>query len=130
MVASVLQPNIFELSSLVARENPTGKLAMPVDTSVLLYSRYKHVRGAPPVGAGRGVPLYRLRALDNLIERLISLRSNRPIVRNIADLSREEVDGLIEEYRKSVHREVSSESKVLEIGSVSNDLGLTLDIVA
>lgn len=130
MVGLVSQSNIFEITSLVSREDGTGKLALPVDAAVLLYSRYKHVRGTPSFGSIQGVSLSRLRALDNLIERLIRLRGHQPIVRNIEDLTQQEIEGLIETYRKGVHRALTTETQMQQPASAWEDLGLTLNTVA
>ena len=53
-----------------ARYSP-GKIALPVKNSQFLYSNFKHVSGIPAVySQGEGYSLTKLRALDNLIERL------------------------------------------------------------
>lgn len=130
MTTAVSQPYIFEITSLVAKEHGSGKLALPVDRAALLYSRYKHVRGAPSIGSTAGVPLSKLRALDNLIERLIRLQGNHPIVKHTRELTEGEIDGLISAYRRDLHQTLGSPRRSLTVGSPANDLGLSLDIVA
>jgi hypothetical protein len=130
MVTAATQPHIFEITGLVAREHSHGKIALPVDRAVLLYSRYEHVRGTFPVGDSEGVPLSKLRALDNLIERLLRLQGRQPIVRNTRDLTKGEVDDLIAVYRKDLHRTATAPTKAASAGSPTNDVALTLNIVA
>jgi hypothetical protein len=130
MVNTMSQPNIFELSGVVARSEGSSKLALPVNPSVVLYARYKHVRGALPSQDASGVPLSKLRALDNLIERLIRIHGKQPIVRHIEDLTREEVDGLIANYSKGVHRIATDPRQSLTVGSASNDVALMVNLVA
>ena len=130
MVRSVPRPNVFEISGLVARNDRIGKLALPVDPQAILYSRYKHVRGAAPVGQTSGVPLSKLRALDNLIDRLIRLKSNQPIVRNISELQPREVDGLVSSYREGLHRAIAGQTGLMNDVSLSGFLGVSLDLVA
>ena len=129
-VRSVVQPNIFELSSVVAARERYSSLSLPVDRDTILYSRYKHVHGIPSIENGQGIPLYKLRALDNLIDRLIALRGNQPIVKNMDDLHEDELDGLIDGYRAALHQSLSiqSERPLSTVGY--GDLGLSLDIVA
>ena len=130
MVRSVPRPNVFEISGVVARSDRIGKLALPVDPQVVLYSRYKHVRGAAPIGQVNGVPLTKLRALDNLIDRLIRLKSNQPIVRNIDELRPDEVDGLVSTYRRGLHRAIAQQSEITNDVTTYGVLGLSLDLVA
>jgi len=130
MVGLVSQSNVFEISSLASQADGAGKLSLPVDAAVLLYSRYKHVRGTPSLGTVHGVSLSRLRALDNLIERLIRLRGNQPIVPNIEELTQQEIEGLIETYRKGVHRALTDQTQNVQPASAWEDLGLTLNTVA
>lgn len=127
MIRPVSQPNIFQITSLVANGDRSGKLSFPVDPSVLLYSRYKHVRGAVSIGSGDGAPLTKLRALDNLIDRLIRLRGNQPIVRNIDELNAGEIEGLLANYRKGLHRALAAGKSN---GSTGLDIGISVDLVA
>ena len=127
---SVLIPNVFEISGRVASSDRIGKLALPVDPQAILYSRYKHVRGASPVGQAGGVPLSKLRALDNLIDRLIRLKSNQPIVPNIDELQPAEVDGLVSSYRRGLHKAIAQQSELMNDVSSYGFLGVSLDLVA
>ena len=127
MIRSVRQPNIFQITGLVANGNRPGKLSFPVDPSVLLYSRYKHVRGAASIGPGNGAPLTKLRALDNLIDRLIRLRGNQPIVRNIDDLNAGEIEGLLASYRKGLHRALAAGNAH---GNTGLEIRVSVDLVA
>ena len=130
MVSIPKQPNIFEITSVVARNESALKLALPVNRSVLLYSQYEYVRGTAPIGSGGGVSLSKLRALDNLIERLVRIHGKQPIVKHIKELNRQEVEGLIERYSKSLHRITTNPANALTTGSAWNDVALTLNLVA
>ena len=122
-----MRPNIFEISGLVA--NGAGKLVLPVDHSAVLYSRYKHVRGAVPMGASEGTSLSKLRALDNLIDRLIRVQGRQPIVSDSDDLVGFEVSGLIDSYRNRLHQALSSANGISG-ASAEEFKGVTLDLVA
>ena len=130
MVRSVPNPNVFKISGLVANGDRVGKLALPVDPQAILYSRYKHVRGAAPIGQANGVPLSKLRALDNLVDRLIRIKSNQPIVRNIDELKPGEVDGLVSSYRSGLHRAISQNTELINDVDSYGFLGVSLDLVA
>ncbi len=130
MVRGITQPNVFELTRLVTRHETAGKLSLPVDSAVLLYSRFKYVRGMPSAATPGGLPLSKLRALDNLIDRLIRLRGKQPIVKNVDDLATEEIDGLIQQYRRGVHRAITADPHVLNVENSYDVIGLTFNIVA
>lgn len=123
------QANVFRISGLVSQKQSNAKLALPVDGSAILYSRYKHVRGTNPLGQTNGMPLSKLRALDNLIDRLVRLKSNKPIVRNTVGLNDQELKGLIRNYREELHRVISGRGAALS--EVRADAtAVTLNIVA
>ena len=130
MVSTMGQPGVFEISGLVARKGAAGRIALPVSRAVVLYSRYKHVRGMVSPDPSRGVSLAKLRALDSLIDRLVRLHGTQPLVRNAKGLRKHEVDGLIASYRKGVHRIVSNPAKSSVAGSAVLDSALSLNVIA
>jgi len=52
-----------------------GRISFPVKPSQAIYARFKHVQGFPS-NKGNGIPLSKLRSIDNLIERLVNLKKN------------------------------------------------------
>lgn len=51
----------------------SGTIAFPVKPSQAIYAHFKHVSGFPSRD-GRGISLIRLHGIDNLIDRLISIK--------------------------------------------------------
>ena len=122
--------NVFQISE-VARETAINrKLTLPVDSSMVLYSRYKHVHGTPAAGGTSGLPLSQLRAIDNLIDRLITLRGRDTYWVNANQMNGEDLTFALERLQKEVNHLVSGEKPALTAGSLYNDLGLTLNYVA
>ena len=115
----------------MARESAANrKLAMPVDSSMLLYSRFKHVHGTPSTGAASGVSLSRLRAIDNLIDRLISLRGKNTYWVNVDGMKSDDLAFTMEKLQKELHGLVSGSEIPVTAGSPQNDIGLIFNAVA
>jgi len=125
-----MNTNIFRLSSVARESAANRKLSLPVDASMLLYSRYKHVHGTPASAELSGLPLSRLRAIDNLIDRLISLRGRNTYWVNTDEMNSEDLAFTMERLQKEMNHLLSREQLPLTAGSPQNDLGLILNYVA
>jgi len=68
------QPTLSPAYMLRARYNG-GRISFPVKPSQAIYARFEHVQGFPS-SEGNGISLYKLRNIDNLIDRLVSLKEN------------------------------------------------------
>ena len=124
------QTNVFQLTSVAREAAVNRKLSLPVDSKMLLYSRFKHVHGIPTVGIRSGLPLSRLRAVDNLIDRLISLKGKNTYWINAGIMNSEDLAFTLERLQREINQLVSSDKLPLTAGSPQNDLGMTLDYVA
>ena len=122
--------SVFQLSGVAREAAVTRKLSLPVDPNMLLYSRYKHVHGTLSVGELSGLPLSRLRAIDNLIDRLISLRGRNTYWVNAGQMNAEELGFAMERLQKELNHIVSGNKLPITAGSPENDLGLALNYVA
>ena len=122
--------NVFQLSSIARETAANRKLSLPVDSSALLYSRYKHVHGTPSIGEASGLPLSRLRAIDNLIDRLISLRGKNTYWVNADGMNSDDLAFTMEKLQKELNHLVSAKELPLTAGSPQNDLGLIYNAVA
>ncbi len=122
--------NVFQLSTAARETAVNRKLAMPVDSSMVLYSRFKHVHGTPSLGEASGLPLSRLRAIDNLIDRLINLRGKNTYWVNVDGLNPDELAFTMEKYQIELNHLVRSDKLPLTAGSPQNDIGLVYNAVA
>lgn len=122
--------NAFKLTSLLRPSSAIRKLSLPVERSQLLYSRFKHVHGTPSPAKGEGLPLYSLRALDNLIARLISISGTNDYSLNADGMGKEEVATIAKRLQGEIHSLVSRPKHSFLAGSEVNDMGLVLDLVA
>lgn len=122
--------NVFRLTSATRASSAVRKLALPVDRNLLLYSRFKHVHGTPSPVKGEGLPLYNLKALDNLIARLISIKGKNSYSIDVQGIGKEEITALTQQLQEEVHSLVSGSQTSLLAGSETNDVGLVLNLVA
>jgi len=80
----------------------SGKVAVPVPPSQLLYSNFKNVSGVASSGAS-AYSLDKLKILDTLIERLRTVKGQPKIERESKGLTDERIDALIQQYGDQLH---------------------------
>lgn len=95
----VIVPNIVRL------KHGTGKITVPLKPSRSIYARFKHITAIPAKMDNEGVPVYKLRILDNLIERLIG-QTNK--AEEFIRVSPERIDTLISQFRQELSFRESS----------------------
>jgi hypothetical protein len=122
--------SVFQLSTMVREQSASRRLALPVDSSLVLYSRFKHVHGTPSMEDGTGLPLSSLRAMDNLIDRLVAIRGRNTYSGSVEGLSSNDIGFVVEELQRELNGKVAGEELPLTAGSAQNDLGLMLNFVA
>lgn len=113
------QPNLstLSLSRLIRPKVSGGKIALPV-TQYSVYARFKHIETVPADGQG-GYPLSKVRMLDALIDRLIKMKERdlAPASREeLARLSDETIDAMIQEYSQRLSNAMSSGIGKLQSG--------------
>ena len=84
-------------------------LSVPVKPSVVIYSQFNHVRGIAAGAGQNGVPLNRVRILNTLIDKLVSMKTkNKLIAKEDAEkLSDPQKDALIKQYQQEVKNMVA-----------------------
>lgn len=95
------------LSSILRARYGNGPVSLP--TRGGLYARLKHIQGVPSRGEG-GFTISRLRALDNLIERLTRLKKGQP-PEGGRSLTAQQVDQQIEKLSRELRQELASMEK-------------------
>jgi hypothetical protein len=89
---SSTQTGVF-LNVIRIQNLQSGRIALPVHPAQAVYARFKHIRGVPAQEGG--APLFRLRVLDNLIDRLLNFNEPVPVVERLQDLQTQAIDPLI-----------------------------------
>lgn len=90
----------------------SGKLSVPVNPQSEVYARFRHVVGVSAAEGGQGVPLMKLRILDNLIESYVKARARSPSVVRGEDLvvrvNARTVDTVIAALSADIHEDLAA----------------------
>lgn len=101
-------------------------MRVPVRPINTIYAHFKHIRGIP--SSEGGVPIFKLRILDTLIDNLLSLREKVPESYELIRLESENIDSLIHELQQRLQDRIIS-TKAL-FGGFFPETGLLIDLVA
>lgn len=112
-------PNIMSIRGL------SGRISVPVRRLSTPYAQFKHIKGVP-VTAG-GLPVFKLKILDGLIEQLTSYRGRISGLPELEQLKPEGLDALIGQLQQQV-RQTLTASPPLFGGSFA-DTGLLVNIL-
>jgi len=113
--------NVLRVQNLQAGR---GQLVVPVASSSSLYANYEHIRGEPvPEG---GVPLFRLRVLDRLIDRLLAEGEPVPPVR--PGLGAGENEALIGELARRLQDRLAARQSLF--GGFNPETGMLVNLLA
>ena len=129
-IKALANTSVFKLTSVAQSGPVSAKLSLPVDSGKLLYSRYKHVYGTPSIKSDSGLSLAKLRAIDSLIDRLISIRGRNTYFVNSGVINDEDAAFTIERLQKELNSLVSGSNPPLSAGNEQNDTGFVLNFVA
>mgnify|MGYP006306915459 FL=1 len=128
MVSSLEAPlQNVSLSSILKARYGSGPLSLPMRGG-MVYARFKHVQGVPSQEEG-GFTISRLRALDNLIDRLARLKGEAPEAARGA--AAQQVERQVEELSKQLRQELATlDRSGFGAGRKSFSLGALVNMVA
>ena len=119
LAGTYINPNVMGIGGVGA-----GKRTVPVRPSYSLYL-FKHVLGVPARSPDMQVPLHKLRALDNVIDRLVKLRGEKG---ELVPVSRENVDVLIDRFEGELHTAMAAARPLFS--GLFPDTGLVVNLLA
>jgi hypothetical protein len=94
--------NAYSYNTQFATPSGGGKLFVPVNPSMVIYSQFDHVAGVAARQGQNGVSVSKIKILNTLIEQLVSMRNNRSIKEAPAPESDEDIDALIKNYQSEI----------------------------
>lgn len=99
----ILTSSNLPLSYVYGPSLASGRISLPVPSSQVYYASFEHVSGVPAMGSRAAYSVDKLKILDVLIDRLVSLRESPLIAReNRASSDPGRVDALIEQYTQEI----------------------------
>jgi hypothetical protein len=116
----------FFLDVIRIQNTRGGPVTVPVNPSQAVYARLKHVRGVPSQEGG--APLFRLRILDNLIDRLLSYSEGVPQTQQLRNLDNDSIDPLIDRLQNQLRNRLLSVPS--SFGGNYPETGMLIDLSA
>jgi hypothetical protein len=102
------------------------RLSLPVRSAYSPYARFEHIRGVP--SAEGGVPIFKLRVLDKLIDRLLAYGEPAAIPETAIPAGSDGLDSLIDRLQQRLRRQVLGRASAF--GGQFPDTGMLIDLVA
>jgi hypothetical protein len=121
-------PNSIPITNIIKARVSPGRIAVPIRRQ--LPAIYKHVAGIPSHRKGEGLPLEKIRALDNLIDRLKLVKGERAFARDLTGMDAGVLDSLIKRYSDQLHDAVRYRDRAPETPRFLGDadlLGVSID---
>jgi hypothetical protein len=122
---STTKPGFF-LDVIRIQNMQGGRISVPVNPAHVVYARFRHIQGVPAQNGG--APLFRLRVLDNLIDRLLQYNEKVPDIMQLKSMEAESIDPLISEFQNRLR------SRVLQFppafGGGYSETGMLIDLSA
>jgi len=127
MIENVSAANPGFFLDVVRIQNSRGdRVTVPVNPAHAVYARFKHVLGVP--SRNGGTPLFRLRVLDNLIDRLLRYSEQVPSQETLKKLDAEGLDALIPRLQDQLHNRLLHSPS--SFGGTFPETGMLIDLIA
>jgi hypothetical protein len=122
---SSVKPGFF-LDIIRIQNMRGGRITVPVNPAQVVYARFKHVLGVPSLDGGAS--LFRLRVLDNLIDRLLRYSEQVPSVEQLRNLDTEAIDPLISRLQAQLRGHLLQFPS--SFGGTFPETGMLIDLIA
>jgi len=122
---SATQPGFF-LNVIRIQNMQNGRITVPVNPAHAVYARFKHVLGVPSQNGG--APLFRLRLLDSLIDRLLSYSEQVPSEQQLRELEADDIDPLIASLQNQLRTRLLQFPS--SFGGTFPETGMLIDLIA
>lgn len=125
MISGITSINAYFNPAVLAVDGlGAGKRSVPVRPTYSLYL-FRHVQGVPARSPDKQVPIHKLRALDNVIDRLVKLRGEKG---EVLPVRAGNVDALIERFEGELHAALAAARPLFS--GLFPDTGLVVDLLA
>ncbi|MCQ2579803.1 MAG: hypothetical protein MJ159_03805 [Treponemataceae bacterium] len=94
--------------SYASTHNATGKVAVPVKPSMVIYSQLEHISGYADAKGANGISLNKVYMLNTLIDKVSSSTTAASTEKaKVTGLSEEQIDNLISDYQAQLQTKLS-----------------------
>lgn len=127
MVSNISNVNIFSYSSSIA--GSSGKVRVPVQPNLVIYSQLEHISGVAAQKDQRGINISKIQILNTLIDRLTSAKQNPTPDAVDATVDEKQIDALIKNFSDQVQLAVSAaESTIFAVPTIPAQTGAIFSI--
>lgn len=126
MVSNISNVNIFSYSSAAGS---AGKVRVPVQPSLVIYSQLEHISGVAAKQNQKGININKIQILNTLIDRLTAAKQN-PMPSNVEDVTdAKQIDALIKNFSDQVRLAVSAaDSTIFSVPTVPAQTGAIFSV--
>lgn len=96
------------VGSVIRARGAVTKLPVPVRQGEYIYAKFKHIFGFRSFDRSEGYSVNKLRALDNLIDRMKVLGKETPDTVDMQSTSVQEIDDLIGSFHGQIHNAIQN----------------------
>ena len=128
MVSGISNISMPTISNFMAQG---GKMSIPVDSSSLIYSHFKHVSGIAAPQGSHGVSISKLNLLDVLIGQLNQIKKGGTAISPVPaeNLDAGRLDALIETYKNQIQQAKAASAVMPYIPSPSAQSGAVFSLI-
>lgn len=114
----------------IVRATSENKINVPVSPHSSPYAQYKYVRGVPASNREKAVPVSKLRVLNNLIDSLQKVKSQRELLPEVKSdkLSSEVLDAMIKDYSQQLHQAMKKTAPAFTVKPAATAMAFDLSV--
>lgn len=126
MVSNINNINIFSYSSVAGA---SGKVKVPVQPGLVIYSQLEHISGVAAKPNQRGININKIQILNTLIDRLSAAKQN-PTPSSVDGITdQKQLDALIKNFSDQIQLAVSAaESTIFTVPTVPPQTGAIFSV--
>lgn len=130
MLLHVQPLNANSYQNLISSGVGSGKLYVNVEPKMVMYTQYKHISGVATQSVKNSVSVSKIQILNSLIERLFTLRNQKPTIDLPGDLEEDQIDMVIEDLQNQVEIAIDLAKANPFAQGLGRELGQLVNLVA
>lgn len=127
MIAGVRGVTPIVFPNLIRVQGTNSRMSLPVQRTHFVYARFKHIKGVP--SADGGVSVFRLRVLDNLLDKMLAVKGSFVIdVDKMKDVNLDNIDEIIQRLQSTLRESLLAVKPAFS--GMFPETGMLIDMVA
>ena len=127
MIAGVRGVTPIVFPNFIRIQGTNSRMSLPVQRAHFVYARFKHIKGVP--SADGGVSVFRLRVLDNLLDKMLHVKGSFVIdVDKMKDVNLDNIDEITQRLQSALRESLLAVKPAFS--GLFPETGLLIDMVA